>query len=633
MAASSTAAISSSPTALRSGMSATARERKLPYFAPVSELVLGRQPGPASDLGRIRGRDRDQRDLAGLAQRTGHPRRCRAGSVIASSANEILAISISNPAIASRSDLGGRPDYIAGSGRCFQRHRPEHRAAAVRAAVRLQAGDLRPPGAGADRVHGPAVRALVGPGDRGPVVRGVQRSVVSPGDERPGARRRAQVVQVAGAGQDTGAHVLVEVRRQRRAAPGRARRSAAGCGACLGPPGAEREEHVLPAARGQRGHRPGQEQLRPGHRVGRVGAGHVEAPDQVRGQRLAQVVPDQPQIEAARRRLRGNAVRAGPGRCPPRSAGAPAAARRPPRGKPAKRGDGQRHQVVVAQEQDPLPGQRTRLVHRAARRRDLGVRPCSASGRARAWPRARPAPPRSAQRSAQRSAPGLATPRPPQLRAPGRSARAGRRRRPRAPARGQPHRPGPVNHAALAQLVADRGDDRHGQLGQLADGADGDRLGAADGQDHVPDPGRALGQPGRGGDLSKNSVGGASDGDGPWLPEFGARGPAWPARDGGPSASPARPQTVGYPPTSCQAKRCNRAADRAAERYAELRRDEAGMPKKLYAVDGTVHARRAGLRRGQLTADRRRTAVRRGRRPRAGDQPRARSPTARSRWC
>ena len=30
------------------------------------------------------------------------------------------------------------------------------------------------------------------------------------------------------------------------------------------------------------------------------------------------------------------------------------------------------------------------------------------------------------------------------------------------------------------------------------------------------------------------------------------------------------------------------AANRAAERYAELRRDEAGTPKKLYAVDGTV---------------------------------------------
>jgi S-adenosylmethionine decarboxylase len=30
------------------------------------------------------------------------------------------------------------------------------------------------------------------------------------------------------------------------------------------------------------------------------------------------------------------------------------------------------------------------------------------------------------------------------------------------------------------------------------------------------------------------------------------------------------------------------AANRAAERYAELRRDEARTPKKLYAVDGTV---------------------------------------------
>ena len=67
--------------------------------------------------------------------------------------------------------------------------------------------------------------------------------------------------------------------------------------------------------------------------------------------------------------------------------------------------------------------------------------------------------------------------------------------------RGQPHRAGPVHHAALAQLVADGGDDRNRQLGSPADLARRDRLVAGDHPEYVGNAGRPLRQPDRGGDL------------------------------------------------------------------------------------------------------------------------------------
>ena len=185
---------------------------------------------------------------------------------------------------------------------------------------------------------------------------------------------------------------------------------------CWPPPGAER------------GHRPGQEQLSPGHRVRRVGAGHVEGPRQGRGQRLPQVVPDQldrsrpvPAVCAAMQASTSGSVSTTVSRRT-RSA-------RLPRQPVGEAGDGHRDQVVVAEQQDP----RARPAHRPraapAPGRSWWPR-CSASGRAPAWPRARPPPPRSARRSAGGRPPGWKRP---GRRTPGsgQSARAGRRRRPR----------------------------------------------------------------------------------------------------------------------------------------------------------------------------------------------------------
>jgi hypothetical protein len=48
---------------------------------------------------------------------------------------------------------------------------------------------------------------------------------------------------------------------------------------------------------------------------------------------------------------------------------------------------------------------------------------------------------------------------------------------------------------ALAQLVADRAHERHGQLGRAADGAHRDGLEPRDGADDVAHTGLALGEP------------------------------------------------------------------------------------------------------------------------------------------
>ncbi len=98
-----TAASSSSPTWLRSGMPATASDLKFPYRAPVSELVR------ADSQAQPTGRPGALRATATSVISPGFPSapatrlRCSPASVTASSPNDISAISTSNPAIASRS--------------------------------------------------------------------------------------------------------------------------------------------------------------------------------------------------------------------------------------------------------------------------------------------------------------------------------------------------------------------------------------------------------------------------------------------------------------------------------------------------------------------------------------------------
>jgi len=72
--------------------------------------------------------------------------------------------------------------------------------------------------------------------------------------------------------------------------------------------------------------------------------------------------------------------------------------------------------------------------------------------------------------------------------------------------RRQPHRAGPVHHAALAQLVADGDDDRHRQLRPPAHLARGHRLVPGDHPEYVGDAGWPLSQPDRCGDLGNYGV-------------------------------------------------------------------------------------------------------------------------------
>ena len=111
----------------------------------------------------------------------------------------------------------------------------------------------------------------------------------------------------------------------------------------------------------------------------------------------------------------------------------------------------------------------------------------------------------SSSASSGATASGITTPRPAQAgQVASRSGLAGRHRR--AALGGQPHRAGAIDDAALAQLIADRRDDGHGQLGQLADLAHRRGLGARRRGQDVPDPGLALGQPDGRRDLGHNCV-------------------------------------------------------------------------------------------------------------------------------
>ena len=180
-AASRTAASSSSPIWLRPGISATASDLKLPYFAPVSELVRAESQAQPSTTPGSRSATATRVISPGLPSEPDTRRRCSAGSVTASSAKDTTAMSISNPTIASMSSslapltrngpaapaspVIGAPPVIGASAPSgplpssgLQRHRPEDRAAAVRAARRLQVSDARPATARPDLVHGLAAR-------------------------------------------------------------------------------------------------------------------------------------------------------------------------------------------------------------------------------------------------------------------------------------------------------------------------------------------------------------------------------------------------------------------------------------------------------------------------------------------
>ena len=205
----------------------------------------------------------------------------------------------------------------------------------------------------------------------------------------------------------------------------------------------------MPAgARGQGVHRAGQEQLRPGHRVRRIRAGHVERAGQRGGQRIAEVVLDDLKGEAGVAQFAaqiahqvGVAVKHGD------------AAR--PRGRVSMAREDRQcdaDQVVVTEQQDPLPGQRARLVH-GQHPAQLGVcgavglvqvQPCRGLAALRGFQRPGQLSYRirdhHAQAAAARAAagdPGLPRSR---FRLPGQA---------RPSLRGQPHRAGPVHHAAL----------------------------------------------------------------------------------------------------------------------------------------------------------------------------------------
>ena len=98
-----TAASSSSPTPLRSGIAATASDLKFPYLAPVRELVLA--DSQAQPTGRPGASSATATSVISpcFPSAPATRLRCSPGSVMASSPNDTFAISTSNPAIASRS--------------------------------------------------------------------------------------------------------------------------------------------------------------------------------------------------------------------------------------------------------------------------------------------------------------------------------------------------------------------------------------------------------------------------------------------------------------------------------------------------------------------------------------------------
>ena len=374
-------------------------------------------------------------------------------------------------------------------GRAAQRHGPEHRAAALRAARGLQRGDARPPAARPDLVHGRAAGAPVGPEDRGPAVGGVQRPVVRPrrsaagrppccaggtgGWCRPGCPRPRYSLKFGVSDRTASPSARSawtgSVWSGRRA-PNEKNTCRPGSGASAST-ARDRNSSAPATVYGGSVQATSNPSARPPGSGWRRSCSTRSTPTPLR----AVCSPTQPSTSGsvsttASRRITSAARSGGEGH------------------------DGHRHQVVVAEQQDPLAGQRVRLVHGAAPGASW-CRRCSASGPARAWPRAprrravQPARPAAATRR------GIDDPAARAGRAGGDPGPAGRPSPPRRPAGGQPHRPGTVHDAALAQLVADRGDDGHRQLGHLADLAHRDGLGAA--RSRAARPGRrTLPRPG-----------------------------------------------------------------------------------------------------------------------------------------
>jgi hypothetical protein len=166
------------------------------------------------------------------------------------------------------------------------------------------------------------------------------------------------VIQVAGAAEYPGADVLVETRGQRPDCQPHRGDGLLDRERLVRPAGAEGEEHVPAWFGSQRRHRAGQEQLGARDRVRRVGHDHVEGAGQSRRQWLAQVVPHEFHLRPGRRCLPGDPVEhvgVGVDDGEPPDDGRPAQ----PGGEPGHR---HRDQVVVAQQEDPLPGQRAGLV-------------------------------------------------------------------------------------------------------------------------------------------------------------------------------------------------------------------------------------------------------------------------------
>ena len=306
---------------------------------------------------------------------------------------------------------------------------------------------------------------------------------------------------------------------------------------------------------------PGQEQLGPGHRVRRVGAGHVEGTGQPGRQRVAEVVLDElgvtpvPAVLAAMQPSTSGSVSSTVSRL--MSPGAPIRAA---------------NLAIATEIRSSSPRMRIRVPASApascmasTRRIFVSTVQCvwSSSGLASGAPAA-------ARSSSPRSAGNLRAGDPAAVayRAAGMQVALAAREEPAARS-GQPHRAAGVHHAALAQLVADRGDDRHGQLGHPADFPGGDRLGPRDRPDHVPDPGGSLGQPDRRRDFGNHGVDIHAD----------------------VLCLPVRSQAAAFVSARTADRKVSShimPGDEAARTYADLRRQEAPTPKMLYAVDATV---------------------------------------------
>ena len=198
---------------------------------------------------------------------------------------------------------------------------------------------------------------------------------------------------------------------------------------------------------------------RPPCRAGRS-ATTSKPPASAGGQRLAQVVLDQVDADPAAGRLLadpGQHVGVGVDHGQPADhLGVPGPGGERPRW-PARSGRRRRAAGSAAR-----PG-RARRACRSTRRSLVATVQCvwSSSGLASGPPSAAC----SSSASSGATASGITTPRPAQA---GQVAsRSGwPRRHRRAALGGQPHRAGAIDDAALAQLVADRRDDGHGQLGQ-----------------------------------------------------------------------------------------------------------------------------------------------------------------------